>query len=119
LSKHCTTINGQVDAIACSLHEVCCLRVDQAAPIKSALEIVHQIKGTSGSMGYSDVSAAAARLELCLKGLETPGGPVSSVQLEAALVLLGALQQMARSATPEMSPLYNADLSRLTDSHEN
>jgi chemotaxis protein histidine kinase CheA len=114
LLKHCTTINSQVDTIQRSLHEVCGSRADQAESIKNALEIAHQIKGTSGSMGYSDVSAAATRLELCLKGLKTPGGRVSSVQLEAALVLLGALQQIARSTTPEMSPLYNADLSRLT-----
>jgi hypothetical protein len=41
------------------------------------------------------------------------GGPIPAAQLQSSLNLLAALQRIAQATTPEMSTLYNADLSQL------
>jgi HPt (histidine-containing phosphotransfer) domain-containing protein len=92
LTRHCATISTHVDMIRRSLSEVLNSNANQAASIRNALEVVHQIKGTSGSMGYPALSAAAERLEQCLKGLEPRAGQISAAQVQAALDLLGALE---------------------------
>ncbi|MEI9899808.1 MAG: Hpt domain-containing protein [Hyphomicrobium sp.] len=81
--------------------------------MSNALAVVHQIKGTSGSMGYPALSDAAARLEGCLKDLESRAGCISEGDLQSAMIDLRALEQQARSATPEVSPLYSVDPSCL------
>lgn len=72
------------------------------------------MKGTAGSMGFADLSTAAAALDTSLKRLKEANGPVASGHMEDALQLLSGLQEMLSRTTPEMSTLYNADLSRLT-----
>lgn len=96
-----------------SLSEVLNPSANQAASIRNALEVVHQIKGTSGSMGYPALSAAAERLEGCLKGLAPRAGQISEGEFQSVMTCLRALEQQAQSTTPEASPLYNVDLSCL------
>jgi HPt (histidine-containing phosphotransfer) domain-containing protein len=107
LTRHCASISADVDIIARSLSEVLNPNANQAASIKNALEVVHQIKGTSGSMGYPALSAAAERLEGCLKGLEPQAGRISEGDLQPVMTYLRALEQQGQSTTPEASPLYN------------
>ena len=113
LTRHCASINADVDMIARSLSEVLNPNANQAASIRNALEVVHQIKGTSGSMGYPALSAAAERLEGCLKGLEPQAGQISEGEFQSVMTCLRALEQQAQRTTPEVSPLYNVDLSCL------
>jgi len=81
--------------------------------IIEAQGITHQMKGTAGSMGFPDVGAAAATLDESLKSLEKGPGPIAPGQLQAALDLMSTLCSIAAATTPEMSTLYNADLSKL------
>lgn len=113
LTRHCASINADVDTIGRSLSDVLDPDANQAASIRNALAVVHQIKGTSGSMGYPALSAAAGRLEGCLKGLEPQAGRISAGELQPVMIDLRALERQARSMTPEVSPLYSVDLSRL------
>jgi HPt (histidine-containing phosphotransfer) domain-containing protein len=113
LTRHCASINADVDMIARSLSQVLNPNANQSASIRKALEVVHQIKGTSGSMGYPALSAAAERLEGCLKGVEPQAGQISEGDLQPVMIYLRALEQQAQRTTPEVSPLYNVDLSRL------
>ncbi len=113
LARHCASLSADVDMIARSLSEVLNPNANQAVSISNALAVVHQIKGTSGSMGYPALSDAAARLEGCLKDLEPRAGYISEGDLQSAMIDLRALEQQARSATPEVSPLYSVDPSCL------
>lgn len=84
------------------------------ARIAEAQAITHQMKGTAGSMGFPEVGAAAAALDESLKLLKVLPGPVTAGQRTRALELLASLQGIAARTTPEMSTLYNADLSKLS-----
>ncbi len=83
------------------------------AQIIEAQEITHKLKGTAGSMGFSDIGATASALDEILKTLKTQPDPITPEQLQPALELLGKLRGIAENTTPAMSALYNADLSKL------
>lgn len=81
--------------------------------INEAQAITHQLKGTAGSMGFQSVGAAASALDESLKSLKKQS-PVAAQQLLTALDLWTALQRIGDMTTPEMSTLYEVDLSKLT-----
>jgi HPt (histidine-containing phosphotransfer) domain-containing protein len=83
------------------------------AQVIQAQVITHQMKGTAGSMGFVNVGIAAAALDTSLKNLKTVAGPISTAQLQGSLDLLDDLRRNAQATTPEMSTLYNVDLSQL------
>jgi HPt (histidine-containing phosphotransfer) domain-containing protein len=71
-----------------------------------ALEIVHQIKGTSGSIGFREVSSAAEALEAHLKSLAARRDADTPDEATArAWDLLARLQEDADRAEPERSTL--------------
>jgi HPt (histidine-containing phosphotransfer) domain-containing protein len=75
--------------------------------------ITHQMKGAAGSIGFPEISRAAAALDENLKALQKQHGAVPHDQLQTCVELLGALQRLARGTTPENSAHYNTDLSKL------
>jgi len=81
--------------------------------IIEAQEITHKLKGTAGSMGFSDIGASASALDEILKTLKTRPDPITAEQLQPVLELLVKLRGIAENTTPAMSALYNADLSKL------
>jgi hypothetical protein len=68
------------------------------------------MRGTSGSLGFSDISAAASALDNDLKLLATQDR-VAQSQLQISKMLFARLRQIASQATPQKSTLYFADLS--------
>lgn len=83
------------------------------ANIVEAQGITHQMKGTAGSMGFAHLSTAAAELDTSLKQLKALAGSVTPDQMQEASQFLSSLQKISSETTPEMSTLYNADLSQL------
>lgn len=59
------------------------------------------------------MGTAAAALDENLKGLRKQFGAIARDQMQPSLQLLSALQRIAGETAPEMSTLYNADLSQL------
>jgi chemotaxis protein histidine kinase CheA len=85
-----------------------------AAQVAQAEAIMHQLKGTAGSMGFADIGAAASALDETLKVLKESAEPIRASELTSALELLSTLRRLADTTTPAMSTLYNADLAKLT-----
>jgi HPt (histidine-containing phosphotransfer) domain-containing protein len=83
------------------------------AQVVEAESIMHQMKGTAGSMGFPDIGAAATALDESLKILKKLPGPIAPAQIELSLDQLAILQRITESTTPAMSKLYDADLSTL------
>jgi len=75
--------------------------------------LTHQVKGAAGSIGFPEIGRAAAGLDENLKTLQKQTGAVPQDQLRACVELLGKLQGFAQGTTPDMSALYDADLSKL------
>jgi HPt (histidine-containing phosphotransfer) domain-containing protein len=83
------------------------------AVIAEIESLIHQMKGAAGSIGFPEISHAAAGLDENLKALQKQAGAVPKDQLWACVGLLDKLQRVAQGTTPEMSALYDADLSKL------
>lgn len=79
--------------------------------LEQAQQITHQIKGTSGSIGYLMLSEAAAALDEQLKHLAGDG--VAPEDLKVSDALFEDLKRVASETTCETSTLYNIDLTTL------
>ena len=78
--------------------------------IAAAQAITHQIKGTSGSIGFTQLAAAASALDDELKTHLKHSG-LSGGLRSGYSALLVSLQSAAEQTTSERSTLYNVDLS--------
>ena len=83
------------------------------APIIEAQHLTHQLRGAAGSIGFSEIGAAAAALDESLKTLREEGRAFPADQLEPSLTFLAALRRLAGETAPEASALYHADLAAL------
>lgn len=107
VAKHCRTIAYEAEAI-----RLCLNCFDQSATTKQdmlaeAIQHAHKIKGSSGTLGFPDISAAAACLERHFRVLvasDDEVGLAERVQIEAYYAVLDGL---VAAATPEHSTLYN------------
>jgi HPt (histidine-containing phosphotransfer) domain-containing protein len=83
------------------------------ARIVEAERIMHQLKGTAGSMGFPAINAAATILDEKLKALKWRNAAVPAVELNETLGLLDSLRRIVEATPPQMSSLYDVDLSQL------
>jgi HPt (histidine-containing phosphotransfer) domain-containing protein len=113
LKRHCTNLLDQVEMVGQLLSQCCNVGTQSPTPIAKAQNITHQIIGTTGSMGFPDVAAAASALDDNLKLLAAKQQGASQSELQVSKQLFERLQKIASQATPEGSRLYDADLSRL------
>jgi HPt (histidine-containing phosphotransfer) domain-containing protein len=114
LTKHCGTINELVERMAGLSAQASDAAGDPARFVAEIREIAHQIKGSSGSIGFPDISVAAAQLDSQLRLLIQGGNHLESSDWQTSLLLISELQRLAKDAIPEGSTLYNVDLSTVT-----
>jgi HPt (histidine-containing phosphotransfer) domain-containing protein len=115
LKRHCANLLDQVEMVGQLLSQCCDVGTQSPTPIVQAQNITHQIIGTTGSMGFPDVAAAASALDDNLKLLAAKQQGASQSELQVSKQLFERLQKIASQATPERSRLYDADLSRLAN----
>lgn len=109
LKRHCTSLLDQIETLDQLISQNGDTSVQSSAPIAKAQNITHQMKGTSGSMGFLEVSSAASMLDDELK-LLAKQDRISQPQLQFSKDLLVRLRKIASQATPQKSTLYDADL---------
>jgi len=114
LTKHCRTINELVEKIAGLSAQLSDASGNPTTLVAEIREIAHQVKGSSGSIGFPDISVAAAELDSQLRHLIEAGNHLDSSDWQTSLFLISELQRLAKDATPERSSLYNVDISRLS-----
>lgn len=104
IERHCVTIARSTAELATLLK-----RAPDNESLTPALAITHEIRGSSGSIGFINVSEAAAELELALKALDSESdGPGP---WKRAIASLESLEHTTRALRPEHSRLYDSDLS--------
>lgn len=111
--KHHANFVAQVGAVDRLLNEQNAEGCVAHENVAKAQEITHQMKGTAGSMGFPELGNMAADLDIELKRLRRIDGPVAPAEMRDALALLAALRSAATQTTPEMSKLYDTDLSQM------
>ena len=109
LKRHCASLLDQVEILDKLISQNYGASAQSSAPIAKAQNITHQIKGTSGSMGFLEISCVASKLDDKLKLLAKQDS-ISQLQLRSPRELLVRLRKIAGQATPQKSTLYDADL---------
>jgi hypothetical protein len=110
LTRYCTKLFGQLETLDQLLSQSCDIDTQGSVPLAEAQNITHEMRGTSGSLGYSDIAVAASALDKHLQLLATQGG-VGQAQLQISETLFAQLRKIASQATPQKSTLYDADFS--------
>jgi HPt (histidine-containing phosphotransfer) domain-containing protein len=106
IERHCQTIAGEVAAVSDSLAVL--WASGSAEAIRSSIEHAHKIVGSSGSIGFPEVSAAAAALEKALKAL--PQDDMTPGRRAPITALLEQLKVSAAAMAPEKSTLAKLEI---------
>ncbi|HKJ60844.1 MAG TPA: Hpt domain-containing protein [Hyphomicrobiales bacterium] len=107
IERHCTTIRQYTDLIGGYLEEGLCDFPASYRALIEAEKIAHQLKGSSGSIGFADVSAAATRLDEQLKILCGEENHLSQHEREKTAGLFQVLAEVSRTLTPNQSSLLH------------
>ena len=114
LVRHCASIKDEIAAINRKLDEARQRADPSGGVMRETLELVHRINGSSGSLGFLDLSSAAARLEDILKTMiEAPCLP-EQFAFADVFDLFADVKAIAERTSPENSSLFGFDLNRLS-----
>ncbi|MGF1620560.1 MAG: Hpt domain-containing protein [Rhodomicrobiaceae bacterium] len=109
LEKHCETIKTSVHTVGRLLSEVAeGSTSDPVASVQAAEALAHQLKGSSGTAGFHELSSAATALDDHLKPLCIADSSGVLAGIDKAMALYRPLEGIARETTPTKSALYFA-----------
>ena len=109
LQRYCAGLPDRIELLDRLLALGCGVE-GQASALTKAQNITHEMKGTGGSLGFPDISAAASVLDDNLKVLAKQSG-VEKTEHLVAKELFARLKAIVAQATPRRSTLYNIGLS--------
>ena len=110
ITRHCAWLEAQVEEIAAVLSARPGSGRDRET-VEKLHELVHQITGASGTVGFHEVSDVSADLEKHLKSLrEHNVVHLSGRNRATAVELFEKLKQVIAGVSPERSTLYNTGL---------
>ena len=118
LSRHCAALPDEVDSAAGAFAEAVLRRDAYNALTCKAIEIAHKINGSSGSLGFGRLSAAARQFEDALIESRATEAEPDEGQVQALYGLLDELKVIAGRTVPEDSSLYQLDISQLKRSSQ-
>lgn len=108
IERHCATLGTEAAAVRACLGRLDDPTADATSVIAEGADLAHKIKGSSGSIGFREISQAAQTLEYCLRALcESEAAPTGR-ELDKARTLATDLEERVAAITPEQSMLYNA-----------
>lgn len=108
IARHCETIAGEVETAARSVAALLAGGAPDA--LRTAIEAAHKIVGSSGSIGFPEVSAAARELEVALKTLDPQTVSPGRADATRIATLLSQLATVAKAMAPERSSLAGLKL---------
>ncbi|WP_088343103.1 MULTISPECIES: Hpt domain-containing protein [Rhodomicrobium] len=108
IERHCEAIKRNAEEMRDMLAAVAAGETLPAAGIEEVEALAHQLKGGSGTAGFSEISRAATALDDYLKRLLA--GPEAEIVagMATALALSAELSRLAKLAGPASSKLYAA-----------
>lgn len=108
IEKHCTTLTVELESVRNCLDRLDGSDQPVAEVIAEGIGLAHKIKGSSGSIGFPEISAAAALLERHLRSLAELDETLSPAQRDQVFAHYDGLARLIRQVSPEASTLYNA-----------
>jgi len=113
LDRHCASLDEDIGAIGRKLSAMNPASERYRETIQETVALVHTVNGSSGSLGFSALSDAAANLEDVLNDIARSTTPSDETDITQALKLFDEMQAIATTTNPEDSHLFNVDLAKL------
>lgn len=110
ITRHCETLVTELTEVGLCLKKLNDAGGFEDEILAEGLETTHKIKGSSGTIGFPDISAAAKALEARLKEARAAAAPLSKQDWAEIAPLYKELHRLVHTATPEASTLYNVQL---------
>lgn len=110
IERHRETVAQKVTTLGRLLTRLDDPGANPLAAIGEARDLAHQVAGSSGSIGFVRLSAAAETLENRLKSLEAAAVRPDRTERERLFALFGELGRITERTAPRDSHLYGADL---------
>lgn len=102
VERHCVTLRQEAQAVSDAMTGAGRLEdISDRALLKAA---AHKLKGSSGSLGFLDVSQCAERLEHTVRDLEN--AQLDNRQVNEVVAAHDDLQSVIAEIAPEKSALY-------------
>ena len=110
IARHCDTLRRESAEIGSSIARLGDTDVDPAAVVAEATGLAHKLKGSSGSIGFRDVSKTAEALEHRLRSIAGTSVPPSEDDTAEILELFRALEALVAQISPEDSALHGSEI---------
>jgi chemotaxis protein histidine kinase CheA len=108
VTKHCETLAVELLEIETCLDGLGQPGVADADAIANGFAHAHKVKGSSGSLGFAEISTAAETLEHCLRDLASNGAAIGPSEREQIFGHYDRLARLIDAIKPEQSTLFNA-----------
>lgn len=108
ITRHCDTLAEEMEAVRTCIDRFDDPSIPVGDVINEGIELTHKIKGSSGSIGFPEISAASACLEHYLRSLATEAEEIDQEARETAAAHFQTLERLVAVVKPESSTLYNA-----------
>ncbi|MBD8893657.1 Hpt domain-containing protein [Roseibium litorale] len=105
IARHCETLKEMLSEFTALYRQ----GPVSGPPDLQAMEVLHKLKGSSGSIGFRDVNLAATELEALLKA-SADGHEAGGPHWEEAGKRLAALETLVRDIRPEQSSLFGRQI---------
>nr|WP_321526888.1 Hpt domain-containing protein [uncultured Cohaesibacter sp.] len=110
IARHCETLRRELVEIELSIDTLCQDPEASDELKRHAIARSHKLKGGSGTIGFKDISASAARLERLLKMTLEISGPVANETLKEIRKEKETLADLIGAVRPEQSGLFDVQL---------
>jgi HPt (histidine-containing phosphotransfer) domain-containing protein len=116
LERHCASLPGEIDSALAKFMEAVLVPARYGELAQEATQIVHRINGSSGSLGFSALSAAARLLEDALNESLLAGMPPGEAEIRMLHGLMSDMQKIGERTRPEDSRLFELDIAKIGQS---
>lgn len=110
LERHCASLDNEIGSIGRKLSAAMLARERYSEMMQETAALVHTVNGSSGSLGFHVLSAAAAKLEDVLNDLARSGRRPDETDIRQAYEIFTEMQRAAAETTPKDSHLFGVDL---------
>lgn len=105
--KHCLTLKNECKALGVVVRRISGEGNIVLDDLAEALQLAHRIKGSSGTIGYADISIAAEKLEFFLRDVAANKINLDTAGQDNILAFFAEMEILVDMMTPEQSTLYN------------
>ena len=113
LARHCASLTTEIPLIGTKFSQAMLAGDRYEELARETVELVHKVTGSSGSLGFRELSSAARDFEEALNESAKSDHAPDEPGIRELHRLFSQMQTLADQTKPEDSPLFGVDLSQV------